>query len=206
MSISADAFVTKIIVKGPDGKEHQFDTKQEAVDFLRRPKVEEALKAVTGGNAELTTWLMDNQEGIEMAFETGTVRRVTKQEHKKMGLALDFIAEQMKDQKGAAFAVENIAAIKDSFRWPSVKRLKPEEKTTAIRNGLVALSNGNAKLAQWVIDNQEKVMEAFEAGKVKREVHPAAAEALATWRASEKAKKEAAAAAAAAADQAVPAA
>jgi len=204
MSISADSFVTKIIVKGPDGKEHQFDTKQEAVDFLRRPKIEEALKAVTANNAELTKWLMENQEGVEMAFEIGTVRRVTKQEHKKMGLALDFIAEQMKDQKAAAFAVDNIAAIKDSFRWPSVKRLKPEEKTEAARRSLMALSNNNESLSAWVIENQEKVMEAFEAGKVKREVHPAASEALAAWRANKAAAKAAEAGAAPAAEGGAP--
>lgn len=179
----------KQVFTTPDGK--QFDTKAEALDYLRRPKILEAMTKAAGGNKELADWLVEHQEQVEMAFETGTIRRVSKSEHKKLKAALDHIAEVLKDDKKAAFAVDNVAAIADSFRWPSVKRMDDAEKATAAKNTLVAASEGNEELADWVLANKDAVLEAYEAGKEKRQVNPKAAEALAAYRAKKAAEKAA---------------
>lgn len=175
----------------PDGK--TFDTKAEALNYLRRPKIREALTKVTGANKELTDWLVDNQETVEMAFETGTIRRVTKVEHNKLAKALDALKDITGNSK-IVFLQENAGAILDSFRWPSVKRMDDAEKTVAARNSLVAASEGNEDLAKWIIDHKDAVLAAYEAGKEKREVNPKAQEALAAYRAKKAAEKAAAAA------------
>ena len=58
----------KQVFTTPDGK--QFDTKAEALDHLRRPKILEAMTKATSGNKELADWLVEHQEQVEMAFET----------------------------------------------------------------------------------------------------------------------------------------
>ena len=179
----------KQVFTTPDGK--QFDTKAEALDYLRRPKILEAMTKATGGNKELADWLVEHEEQVEMAFETGTIRRVSKSESKKLKAALDHIAEVLKDDKKAAFVVDNVASIADSFRWPSVKRMDDAEKATAAKNTLVAASEGNEELADWVLANKDAVLEAYEAGKEKRQVNPKAAEALAAYRAKKAAEKAA---------------
>jgi hypothetical protein len=176
----------------PDGK--MFDTKAEAMTYLRRPKIEAALAVLTKNNKQLTAWLLDNQEQVEIAFETGTIRRVTKSEHNKLSKALDALKEIQGNPK-LAFLQDNIGAILDSFRWPSVKRMDEAEKTTAARNSLVAASEGNEELAEWIISNKDAVLEAYQAGVEKRQVNAAATEALAAYRAKKAKEKEAAAAA-----------
>jgi len=173
----------------PDGK--TFDTKAEALNYLRKPKIKEAMSKVTGGNAELTDWLVEHQESVEMAFETGTIRRVTKSEHNKLAKALEALKEIQGNTK-IAFLQENTGAILDSFRWPSVKRMDDAEKSTAARNSLVAASEGNEELADWVIANKDAILVAYEAGVEKRQVNPKAAEALAAYRAKKAAEKAAA--------------
>ncbi len=183
----------KQVFTTPDGK--TFDTKAEALNHLRKPKIQEAMKKVTGGNADLATWLVEHQEQVEVAFETGTIRRVTKSEAKKLKDSLTHIAETLKDDKKAAFAIEAIPAILDSFRWPSVKRMSDEEKSAAARNTLVAASEGNEELAGWILANKDAILEAYTAGVEKRQVNPKAAEALAAYQAKKKAEKAAAQAA-----------
>lgn len=181
----------KQVFMTPDGK--AFDSKKEAEDYLRRPKIEEALKAISNNNKELVNWLIDNQEKVEMAFEVGTIRRVSKSDHKALEKALEHL-KTIEDPK-LAFLQENVAAIQESFRWPSVKRMDESEKATAARNSLVAASEGNEELAVWIIANKDNVLQAYEAGKVKRELNPKAAQGLAEYRAkkaAEKAAKEAA--------------
>ena len=82
----------------------------------------------------------------------------------------------------SGFLFENIEAVKDSFRWPKVKRMTAEEKAVAAKNTLMAASEDNAELSDWVIANEEKIIEAFAAGKEKREVSPQAANGLAAYR------------------------
>ena len=173
----------------PDGK--QFESRVEAVNYLRRPKIEAALKVVTENNVDLTKWLIENQETVEVAFEVGTIRRVTKVESKQLAKALAALKEVQGNPK-LAFLQENADAIQDSFRWPSVKRMTEEEKSTAARNSLVAATDGNEELATWIIAKRDAVLEAYEAGKEKREINPKAQEALAAYRAKKAAEKAAA--------------
>jgi len=166
-----------------------FDTKAEAMDYIRRPKIAEALTALTGaGNDELVTWLLDNQDSVEDAFESGTIKRVTKAENAKMVKALDAVVES--GDKAFAFIIDNVDAFKDSFRWPSVKRMSEEEKALTARNTLIAAS-GNDELSDWVIANRDAVIAAYSAGIVKREVSDKAKNALADYQAKKKAEKEA---------------
>ena len=174
-----------------DGK--FFDTKADAQNYQRRPVILAALKAITGVTGDLANWLIEYQETVEVAFEVGTIRRVTKSESKKLGLALEALKEIQGNPK-IAFLQENVAAIADSFRWPSVKRMNDDEKNTAARNTLVAASEGNEELAAWILANRDAVLEAFEAGKEKRVVSPKATEALAAYRAKKAAEAAAAAA------------
>jgi dsDNA-binding SOS-regulon protein len=164
-----------------------FDTKAEALDYLRRPQIEAALAIVAAGNAELAAWLYDNQEVVEGAFDIGTIKRVTKVERNKLAKALEHVKE-IQDSK-LAFLQDNADAIAETFRWPTVSRMSDEEKAVAARNTLVAASDGNEDLADWVVEHKDKILEAYEAGKVKRAVSPKATEALAAYRAKKAAEK-----------------
>ena len=166
-----------------------FATQAEATDYLRRPKILAALAKVTEGNDELSNWLLEQQERVEVAFETGTIRRVTKSEKSKMDAALDRLVELAGDDKKAKYAVENIGAIKDSFRWPAVKRMDAAEKATAARNTLVLAAEGNESLADWIVANKDAILAAYDAGVIKREVSPAASNGLQAYR-EEKAKQK----------------
>jgi dsDNA-binding SOS-regulon protein len=169
----------------PDGVQH--DSKAAANDHLRGPKVLAALMVVTDNNQELSDWLLGNQDTVNDAFETGTIKRVTKSEHNKLVKAVDAIVES--GDKAFAFVVENAQAVKDSFRWPSVKRMTDEEKASQALLTLKAASDNNEDLSNWVIGNKDAILEAFNAGKVKRVVSPKAAEALAAYRARKAAEK-----------------
>jgi len=172
-----------------------FDSKAEAQDFLRTPKIQTALLAVTAGKTELTEWLLENRETVEMSFEVGKIRRVTKGEKKKLEKALEALVEHFSHEPKIAFLVDNVDAIKDSFGWPGVKRMSDEEKAALARNTLVAATEGREDVAEWIIANKEAILAAYAAGIEKREVSPAATEGLAAYRAkkaAEKAAKEAA--------------
>lgn len=183
----------KAVFVTPDGVQH--DSKQAAADHLRKPAILAAMTAVAGGKKDLAEWLVQHEEQVRMAFESGTIRRVTKSESKQLEKALDALKE-ISGNSGIKFLQDNVAAIKDSFRWPSVQRMTPEEKATAARNTLVAASEGNEQLADWVIANKDSVLHAFEAGVQKREINSKATEALAVYQAKkaaeERAKAEAA--------------
>lgn len=170
---------------GPDGK--TFDTRKEALDHLRRPKVEAALKKFTNSNVELVSWLLENQEVVESAFETGTICRVTKSERNKLSKALESIKEAGNPK--ASFVVENSAAILSSFRWPSVLRMTDEQKGVAARETLVAASEGNNELADYILANRDGILEAYQSGVEKRQINPKAQEALAAYRAKKVAEK-----------------
>lgn len=165
----------------PDGK--TFDTRAEALNYLRRPKVKAAMMKVANNQEDLVEWLVEHQEQVEIAFETGTIRRVTKSESKKLAEALEHVAAVLANDKKASFVVSNIGAIKDSFRWPSVKRMDEAEKLTAARNSLAAASEGNEELADWVIQNKTAILEAYEAGVEKRQAPANSGSALEAYRA-----------------------
>ena len=182
----------KQVYAAPDGT--TFDTKKEAMTYMRRPKILEALGELTNGNDELNEWLVENQESVEGAFEVGTIKRVTKSEHKKLSKALDEIVEAGNPK--FAFVADNADAIRDSFRWPSVKRMNDEEKAVASKNTLMGLTENNEELSDWIVNSRDKILEAYQAGVEKRKVNPKAAEALAAYRAKKAEEKAAAEAAA----------
>ena len=169
----------------------QFDTKAEALDFLRKPKVMGALVALTAGNEELADFLFEQREGLAAAFETGIIRRVSKSEYNKLDKALEALAK-IEDMPALKFLQENAVAVRESFRWPTVKRLSPEEKAEAAKAQIITLTEGNAELADWIVENKDGLLEAFEAGKEKRQVSDKAQTALAEYRARKAAEKAAA--------------
>lgn len=173
-----------------DGK--VFETQKEASDYVRLPKIRASLLKLTSSNVELTNWLIDNQEKVEVAFETGTIRRVTKSEHKKLLKALEYLKETFASDSKLSFLVDNTEAIADSFRWPKVKRMTDEEKRLAAKNTLMALSDNNEELVEWVLNNEEAILAAYAAGIEKREINAKALEGLAAYRAAKAAEKAAA--------------
>jgi hypothetical protein len=187
-----------------DGK--IFDTNAEAQDYVRRPKIKTALLAVTANKAELADWLLENREAVEVAFEAGTIKRVTKSEKKKLEKACEALKELPHDPK-TAFLIENLDAVKDSFRWPSVTRMNDEEKIAAAQKALLDTSEGDTALVAWIIANKDAVLAAYKAGIEPRVVSEKATSGLAVYRekrAAEKAAKHAAEEAAkAAAEEAV---
>jgi hypothetical protein len=172
-----------------DGK--IFSSKKEADDYLMRPRIVEAMNAVTENNDELTQWLVDNQEDVEASFYHGTIRRVKNSERKKLEAALEYLSQM--DEPKLKFLIDNTEAISESFRWPKVRRMTDEEKAIASKNSLLAMTE-DEELADWIVEHKERILEAYAEGKPKREVSEKAQNALAEWRAkkaAEKAAKEA---------------
>lgn len=176
------------VIEIAPGQFKVFDTKAEATDFLRLPKVKEAFEKLTDNNEILVAWLMENEDNVMDAFETGSIKRVTKADRKKLSKALDSLSA---DDKTVAFLVENKAEILSSFCWPSVKRFSPEERAVAITEALTALTGGNEGLVAWLATNEEAIGLAYEAGKITREVNPKAMAALAAMREKKQAEKAA---------------
>jgi|SaaInl4_200m_RNA_FD_contig_31_1414748_length_862_multi_11_in_0_out_0_1 hypothetical protein len=178
----------KQVYAAPDGT--TFDTKAEAQDYLRGPKIKEALMTVTDNNEDLSDWLVANRNVVAGAFESGFIRRITKSDHKKIDAA--FAAMTASGDKAYAFLVENQESLE--LKYKTVKRMDEDEKMAAARVAIAdATDDNNEELANWVVENREAVIEAYNAGKVKRTVSPRATEALAAYR--EKMAKEKAAAA-----------
>jgi len=170
----------------PDGK--TFETAAEARDYLRKPLIETALKRIAAGDANLAGFLLEQQDEIEKAFEAGVVARVTKSERGKLKKSLEYL-KTVTDPK-LKFIQDNSDAVLESFRWPSVKRLTPEEKAIETLTMLKKLADENA--ANWIAKNKDAILAAYEAGIEKRIMNPKAMEALEASRAAKKAAVEAA--------------
>jgi hypothetical protein len=180
-----------------------FATRAEATDFLRKPLIENALKVVAGGNAELAGFLKNNEDEILKAFEAGVVARVTKAEKKKLKAALVELAAVQNFK--LKFLQDNTDAILDSFRWPAVKRMDDAEKAQATLDALTKLADANC--ANWIVANRTQIENAYNAGIEKRAAPPAGGlqeylaakkegpEALAAYQAKKAAAKAAAEAA-----------
>lgn len=164
-----------------DGK--VFATKSEATDYLRTPLVRAALKRLAGGEQNLANFLFDQEDEIMKAFEVGTVARVTKSEKKKLQKSIDAV-KAITNTPALRFLQENAAAVVESFRWPSVKRMTDEEKVAATKEMLTKLADEPA--ANWIIANKDKLIEAYETGKEKRIANPNAMAALEKARAARK--------------------
>lgn len=166
-----------------------FATKKEAEDYIRIPLITNALKVVTGGNADLTKWLLENQQDVTETYEVNKIQRVTKLERKALSKALDAVKEAK--IPGAAFIVDNEQAILDSFKWPAVNRIKPEEHAANLTKAFMELTEGNEKLSQWLIENKDQLLAAFASGVEKREISAKAVDGLAAYRAAKEAGPEA---------------
>ena len=192
MSQATAQLTSGYVVKDQDGTTHVFATKPEALDYMRKPQVIEALNGLTSGNDALSGWLYANREEIEASFELDKIRRVTKAEYKKLEAALEHIKTAMANSKEASFVVQNVAAIQESFRWPKVARLTQEEATSQIHERLTKLATGedgvvNTDLVNWMVAQKEPLVSAYAAGIVKREVSEKAASGLAEYQAKKKA-------------------
>lgn len=186
------AFVPTQVFQTPDGVIHA--TKKAANDHMRRPAKTAALNKVTGDNAELTSWLIDNEDAIEEIFESTRVRRVKLSERKALEKALDAITKS--GDKAFAFVIENAADIVGSFKWPTVKKGSEEEQAATIRNGFMLLTSDNAALSDWIIAKRDEILDGFQAGVVKQQISEKALQGLAKYKAEQAAKKAAEAAAA----------
>ena len=170
---------------------HIFHSKAEAQNFIRRPKIKAALEAFTKAvSPDLADFIIENQEAIEDAFEVGTVRRLTKSDISKLEKAIKVLGEAQ--VKGTEFLVSMWPELE--YKYRSVKCMTDEEKAAAIRNSLLAISDNDLDLADWIMTHKDAILEAFEAGVEKRQINPAAKNALAAYqakKAAEKAAKEA---------------
>lgn len=162
-----------------------FATAAEARDFQRKPQVKAALSKLVGGDANFVQFLLDNQDEIENAFDTGVIARVTKSEKAKLQKALEEVKSITNGK--LKFIQDNADAILESFRWPAVKRLKPEERDAAVLESLTKLAD--EKAAKWLLANKENLMNAYQAGVEKRQAP--ANSGLAEYLAAKKAGPEA---------------
>ena len=162
-----------------------FDTKKEAQDYLRKPMVRAELMKLTNSNIELTDWLIENQETVEVSFESGTIRRITKADQKKLDKALEVIKEAC--LKGTEWLIENYKDL--DFKYKLVKRMDSVEKAAFIVNTLTIASSGNTDLANWVIAHKAELLECYAAGIQKRVISPKAVARLAEYRAKMAAEK-----------------
>ena len=190
----------KKVFSTPDGK--TFGTRAEALDHIRKPKVLAALNIVTGNNGQLADWLLENEDSVKGAFETGVIKRVTKSEAKKLEKACAALAKLDKAfHTDMAFLIDNASSVQESFRWPKVARMDEEQKAVAARNTLMLLTDNDAQLVDWILAQKDTLLVAYEAGKEKRAISPKAQEGLAAYRAKKEAEKAAAKAAEAAAGE-----
>lgn len=183
----------KQVFEAPDGT--RFDTKAEVIDYLRKPKILAALNAITNNQADLNEWIYTHQELLEDVFSVGTIQRVTKSERKAIEKAFEALKEVANLPKACAFIIDNANAFQESFRWPAVKRMKDEEKDKLIYDSIFAATGSDKDLTEWIIAQKLAIFEAFEAGKVKREVSAKATAGLDAYRAKKAAEKAAAEAA-----------
>jgi dsDNA-binding SOS-regulon protein len=167
-----------------------FASKAEAMDYIRIPKIKAALMALTDNNADLSDWLINNQEVVTSAFETGTIRRITKSDSNKIEKAFDAMAAS--EDSVYKFLVDNRESLEIKYKTQS--RLTDEEKVAQAKQTIADASDGNEELADWVIENKDSVIEAYSAGKQKREVSPNAKKALEDYRKKQAAIKAASAA------------
>lgn len=165
-----------------------FDTKAEAIAHGRKPLVLAALIAL-GLAASAAEQLWYHSETVESAFESGTIRRVTRQEQKKIKAGFDALVAMENPSKDLSFLIENAGAFIDSFKWPTQKRMTEEEKTVMARNTLNGMTGGSPELTDWVLANKAAVLEAFQAGIEKREISSKALDGLAAYRARKAAER-----------------
>jgi hypothetical protein len=184
----------------PDGA--TFDSKAEALDHIRIPKIREALMSLTEGNEALVEVLIAQKETVVSAFDVGTLRRVTKAEKKKLAKVFAKIEEAELPGTEYLFETqihegreERLADILiESWKWPKVSRLGDDEKAEKAKEILKTLDDLSPEVIDWIIGQKEEILNAYEEGKEKRELPPKAMAGLEEYRRRKAAEKAAAAA------------
>ena len=175
----------KQLFQTPDGQ--NFDSKADAERHMRKPAIMAALLAVAGGDRTLADSLYEHEEALRDALDAGTIRRVSKSERAALAKALE--AVEKADNVAFKFLSEHKDAILESFRWPVQSRLKADEKAAAQAKAVADIFGGREDAAGWVIQENDKIAAAFNAGKPERLVSPAATEGLAQYQAMKAAEK-----------------
>jgi len=163
----------------------QFETKADAIDYIRK---QELLK-LANGQEDLAVLLFEHKEAIESAFDTGTIRRVTKTERKRLRdafealpadlpKAAEFLREKVMYQGAEVSIMEQLI---DSFSWPKQRRMSDEEKAAALSEALKALDISE-EVAEWIKNVREDLLAAYGAGVEKRQVSEKALAGLAAYR------------------------
>jgi len=166
-----------------------FSSKEGVEEYVKEKAVKNALGELTN-DQKLVEFLVSNADEIKNAYETGSVRRVTKKEKAALNAALD--AVNGIDNAALGFLKEHGLAILASFKWPTVKQLSDEEKLATQVNALNAITE-NEQLTDWLLESKEKIVEALNAGVIKREISEQAKAGLAKYRAEKAAAAKAAA-------------
>ena len=128
------------VFAAPDGT--TFSTKAEALNYLRKPKISAAMLVVTGADQQdLCDWLVENQDTVMSAFDTGTIRRISKSEMKKIGKAFDRITELF-EAGDKALEILSVKRNELAIKYKPQPRMKDEEKALAAMNTLKAAETG----------------------------------------------------------------
>ncbi len=198
----------KSVFVAPDGT--IFESRAEAADYLRKPKIKEAFLGLTASNEELAEWFVSEEatKTIALAFGTEASKRVSKADKKKLQAGLDLVVALFNAETPEAraeliengcdslsFLAEHANAVVESFKYAVVARTSEDEKIRIARTTLMAGTDNNEDLVDWIVENRDAVLKAYNAGKANP--NPKGAEALAAWRAKQAAEKEAKVAAAA---------
>ena len=173
------------VFQTPDGQ--TFNNRADAERHMRAPQIKAALLAVAGGQKELADALFENEADISGAFESGTIKRVTKAERNKLKAEVEKLVKNYGSE--FKFITENKDCVIDSFRWPTQARLSNEEKEQLQLRTLTGIFD-DEKVAQWVIQERDRILAAYNAGKPERKISNAAQEGLALYRAMKDAEKK----------------
>jgi len=172
-----------------DGK--VFLTLNAVDDYKRGPKVKAALGKLIEDEASLE-WVYDNREDIVGSFKVGGSRHFLKTEKAQLRKALDATkllgTMETEDttignlQKDMAFLLENLEQSYATFKWPTQKKIKDDERTILVKETLMSLEAASEEMIDWIISNIEALKVAYDTAKVKREVSQKATDGLNAYR------------------------
>ena len=151
-----------------DGK--TFNSKNEAEAYARRPQIITALKDVAG-NDDTSEWLYEHMSDILAAFKAGSAKKTSAEDREALEQALAVVNES--SLEGVEFLCDNAASILASFRF-----VNSGTPTTRIKDALNKVAGDDEELVDWIYSNKESLVKAFDAGRKKQPMHPAALEGL----------------------------
>lgn len=178
MSKFAQVFQTE------DGVVHA--TKALAERHTRKPLIMAALLALCGGQKDLADAIYNKEEELQQAFESGKVRFVSKAERAELAKSLAAAKAVLPADN---FLVKYSEEIEGSFKWPTAKRATEEEQKAAAFEAVDALFERAEGVAAWIVNEKDRILDAFKAGVEKRVVTDQAKQGLALYRAMMDAKK-----------------